>query len=380
MTIPVWAHLQEALPVWASSRTGPITVATPYLTQRGLDVFIAAVGEAALAASRWLVDLSLDNAVCGSTEPDAVRRLIALGAELRTLGLLHAKVYLFGECGPMIIGSANLTGGGIETNDEAVALIADQQTCRQTHTLFDGWWRSAKVVTLAMCFELEREAARAKDLRACGTALMQLMGLGAFVTISTSAEEEQQQHSIRLEDVGVPSPTADDLRPTPPTLLLWPSLIRDAWSRETRRSRAWLKRRAIEYHGQQFLPRELFTDLGDQLEHANGRVRDCVASLTAEDWQSHRVGVEEQVRGWLRDIADEQQREAVWVEEKVEAIMLGVPQAGTFGEAPKIACRMQIPHPDGISDLSDLVQELAGLLREHPSQAPLPCLASTDDE
>ena len=89
-----------------------MSVATPYPTQGGLSAYVDAVGEATIRRSQWLVCLNLKNAIDGATEPDAVQRLLNLGAEVRTHSRLHAKLYLFQTDGSLTFGAANPTQAG----------------------------------------------------------------------------------------------------------------------------------------------------------------------------------------------------------------------------------------------------------------------------
>jgi len=91
---------------WASSCTSTLSVATAYLTQPGLNALVGAIGEDAIRDSRWLTCLSYENAIRGSTSPEACSRLLRLGAEVRALESLHAKLYLLEADDSLMVGSA----------------------------------------------------------------------------------------------------------------------------------------------------------------------------------------------------------------------------------------------------------------------------------
>ena len=375
MTQKLFQHLEEALPCFVQLGTRELCVATPYLTAPGLSAFVDALSEQAIDGSRWLTSLTLQNAVSGATEPDAVLTLLRLGASVRTLASLHAKLYLLPTGSSQILGSANLTNGGLRANEEIVLWSTDVQLTSGATELFDRWWARARDVASAQAHELKREADRAEGLHGDITALTRLMALGAFVTITTSRPEAQQEHTIQvnLEDLGVPPPGPGDIRPSPPTLLLWPPEMRNAVSRARRTCDDWLKRKTFEHNRRKFLPRIFFAKLDDIIEEANLRLRDDLASITESEWQQHRTSLKAQVRAWFKDIANEQRRDEKWAEEKVDAIVKTLPNAGDFGKRISIGRRMEVPHPASES-IEELVEVLHTEWRQHIPQEALPGL------
>ncbi len=380
MSIEIFPHLSDTIRRWGSSPAGDISVATPYLTEGGLRVFINAVGEEAIRDSRWLVSLNLENAIDGATEPDAVQRLMRLGAKVKTHSRLHAKLYLFRTDGSLAFGSANLTRGGLDTNEEIVAWVDEAEVASRAVELFETWWAQGEVVTGQRCSELQGEAASVAGLQAQATAMMRLMGMGAFVTVTTPPSSVQQQHSLSWQDVGVPDPGTDDIRPAPPTLLLWPKAIRDAVSREMDRCRRWVRRHGVQYRNQDFVRRALLPELDSRLMDANCRVRERIASIPNEEWRTHRVSLEAQLRAWLSDIARDQRREPGWVDKRVDAIVSGLPQTAHLGAGIEIIRRLEVPHPDSVPDSAELVDDIAAELRKRPVQMRLEGLSCPDAE
>lgn len=370
MSLSLYAHLNQALEEWASGGPGALSVATPYLTQSGVDALVAAAGADALSGSRWLVSLNVHNAIGGSTEPEAVRRLLGLGADVRTLDSLHAKLYMLADVEPLIIGSANLTGGGLFANEELVALVHDGQVRSRAAKLFDSWWEDAIVVTPEFCVALEWEAERVSMLQASADAMMQLMGLGAFAAISTSpSATKHQRRKLDWKDIGVPTPAAGVA--TPPTLRLWPKKVHDGLNLQIAACRRWVGRNAVRHDGRHFLPRELFGDLDATVRRANEQFESRVDAIAPEDWQTHREDLERQVRSWLETTADDQKRPPDWTAGKLQSIMRRVPHRAKIGGGPTIIQRLDVPHPENVPDIDGLVAEVRALLQRHPIQTRL---------
>ena len=84
------------------------------------------------------------------TSPNEVKRVHGLpGISVRYLNEhFHAKVYIFDD--EALLGSANLTDGGLKANREAVICLdhaADKDTVRELKALFNEWWDAARVLT-----------------------------------------------------------------------------------------------------------------------------------------------------------------------------------------------------------------------------------------
>lgn len=378
MKAELFQHLNEALPRLVQRGTRKLCVATPYLTSAGLSAFINALGVEAIDGSRWVTSLTLQNALSGATDPAAILRLLQLGASVRCLKSLHAKLYLLPADTSQILGSANLTSGGLHANEEIVLWSTDFQLTSRAAGLFDRWWAKARDVGSAEAHELKREAERAEGLQESATALLRLMALGAFVTITTSKPEAQQEYTIQvdLEDLGVPPPDPGDIRPSPPTLLLWPPGVRNAVSRARRTCEEWLNRNAFECNGRNFLPRIFFAELDDTIGKANLRLRSDFASITEVEWRRHRTSLKAQVRAWFENIANEQRRDEKWAEEKVDAIVKSLPRTGDFGSPITIGRRMEIPHPAS-EPIEELVEALYAEWRRHVPQESLPGLVTS---
>lgn len=85
-----------------------------------------------------------------ATSPRALRMVFGVpGIALRYLtGRFHAKIYIFDDCA--LLGSSNLTDGGLKSNREAVICLdqpEDIEAVEDVRTLFLELWESAQVIT-----------------------------------------------------------------------------------------------------------------------------------------------------------------------------------------------------------------------------------------
>ncbi|MEM3407070.1 MAG: phospholipase D family protein [Candidatus Aenigmatarchaeota archaeon] len=96
-----------------------INAAVAYVTNDGLDILDE-------------MGLTLNKAVIGSafniTEPSAIQRLLKARSEIRiaeVVGEFHPKIYLipYDDSIAVIVGSSNLTRGGLEINEEANIIL-----------------------------------------------------------------------------------------------------------------------------------------------------------------------------------------------------------------------------------------------------------------
>ncbi|MFP3904342.1 MAG: phospholipase D-like domain-containing protein [Armatimonadota bacterium] len=355
MGTKLFAHLENASKACFESSSGNSIVATPFLTIGGVDAFVDLVGEETIDNSRWLVRLNLQTAAQETTEPQAVLMLISMGADVRTLNTLHAKLYLLPIDNYFMIGSANLTWGGWKGNEEIVFCSNDEDLACGMKQLFDSWWTRSQVVTGKDCHELQQQA---EERRATEVALTGLIELGAFVTIEGSTPDVQQTRTIKWEEVGVPKPDTDYIQSAPPTLRLWPGEVRRAFERGKARCREWVKAHAIKC-SENFLPRPKFPNLDEKIAAENQNLENVVNGIGEDDWADHRRSLEKQVRTWLNDIGKEQRRHDKWVEQKVKSIMSGLPPEMDIKEGLSIRADMSIPHPDGI-DLPKLFDAIQG--------------------
>lgn len=91
---------------------------------------------------RVITRFNLDHFYEGVSDISALRELLALGAEIRGVKRLHAKLYLFGE-DRAVITSANLTESGMERNHELGVVAKGDLLGIACGEYFDDMWDEA---------------------------------------------------------------------------------------------------------------------------------------------------------------------------------------------------------------------------------------------
>ncbi|MFC3069405.1 phospholipase D family protein [Phenylobacterium soli] len=139
------------------ARASRLHLAAPYFT--AADTVIAAV--AAGKSVQLLVGLN------SATSPSALAQVLrAPNISIRYLThRFHAKIYLFDDAA--ILGSANLTDGGLRSNREAIICLdqpEDREAIEEVRALFLDLWNDAKVLTPSdlQTFKSAWEATRQK--------------------------------------------------------------------------------------------------------------------------------------------------------------------------------------------------------------------------
>jgi hypothetical protein len=119
------------------NRSNEILIAAPYVTKTGQIVAAAKGGKKV----RLIVGLN------ECTSPNALRPLIGLPdcAVRYFTARFHAKIYVFDDAA--LIGSSNLTDGGLCSNREATLLVEDSDDLDEARRLFLELWESAQTLT-----------------------------------------------------------------------------------------------------------------------------------------------------------------------------------------------------------------------------------------
>lgn len=138
-------RLKEGLIGLSAPKYGQVNVAVAYVKQTGLDVLES-------------IGVRIDRGVIGDafaiTQPEALERLMNDGSKIRMAqvvsGTFHPKLYMlpYDDSLGAIVGSANLTGGGLETNEEAsIALRGHKDEVPMPSLLdyFADLWNSSSV-------------------------------------------------------------------------------------------------------------------------------------------------------------------------------------------------------------------------------------------
>ena len=85
---------------------------------------------------------NLDDCAAGVSDIAALRKLLQIGAGVRGVRNLHAKLYLFGES-RAVITSANLTEAALNLNHEFGVVAEDAETIEGCRAYFDDLWQRA---------------------------------------------------------------------------------------------------------------------------------------------------------------------------------------------------------------------------------------------
>ena len=92
--------------------TDNLSLICPYIRAGQVDDLL---GGRKLRSLRVITLWDIRAFITGASEPDALRRLLRLGGEVRAMSSgLHAKVYI--TDGSAVVTSANLTAGGLTNN------------------------------------------------------------------------------------------------------------------------------------------------------------------------------------------------------------------------------------------------------------------------
>jgi HKD family nuclease/predicted RNA-binding protein len=138
--------LREGLLNLSASDYGKINVAVAYVKETGLDV---------LESMNVKIDLGIVGDAFAITQPEALERLMKEGSRIRmaqvATGTFHPKLYMvpYDDSLGAIVGSANLTGGGLEANEEAsIALRGhnDEAPIPNLLEYFRGLWDANAVI------------------------------------------------------------------------------------------------------------------------------------------------------------------------------------------------------------------------------------------
>lgn len=134
---------REWLSRMLNTTTGPVRIATAYITDRDL-LFGARTQRVRILTSLYRMDI-----VSGATSLETLRCLIEAGVRCRCLSegpRLHAKVYMFGKK-YAVVTSANLTRNALDTNIEVGVQLAGKSV-DELIAWFDKFWATARRLDL----------------------------------------------------------------------------------------------------------------------------------------------------------------------------------------------------------------------------------------
>ena len=122
--------LKEGLP------SSQVRVASPFIKDGAVKSLF---GSHCPGSLQVLTRFNLDHFDEGVSDLPALRRLLRLGARVRGVRRLHAKVYIFDEA-RAVITSANLTQAGLAKNHELGVVAEGGEIPRQCRRYFDELW------------------------------------------------------------------------------------------------------------------------------------------------------------------------------------------------------------------------------------------------
>ncbi|HEX3240527.1 MAG TPA: phospholipase D family protein [Solirubrobacterales bacterium] len=129
-----WKELEAAFADDATT----VRVASPFIKHGAVEGLLSE-GSPSL---RILTRFNLDHFREGVSDISALRRLIELGAQVRGVQRLHAKLYLF-DGDHAVITSANMTVGGLRKNHELGVVAEGGPLPQRCLAYFDGLWEKA---------------------------------------------------------------------------------------------------------------------------------------------------------------------------------------------------------------------------------------------
>jgi hypothetical protein len=153
----------------AADNIGAAAIASAYASVYGVRKLEEIRQSGAVGEIRLIV--SLAGAI---THPQALRNAAANGWKVRTLefpgGIFHSKLFVFGaqfnrdgrlaNPASALIGSANLTKGGLASNLECAFMETDARNVASAANSFHGYWTSAAEFTAAALEAYERRFAQ----------------------------------------------------------------------------------------------------------------------------------------------------------------------------------------------------------------------------
>ncbi|QYR21103.1 hypothetical protein KZ483_25860 [Paenibacillus sp. sptzw28] len=137
---------------FANSAIFSLKVTSPYITFKGIQFILQSE-----IAPKIITRVTASNLSSYALEGKALKHLLVLGAEIRSIPNLHAKLYLVDET-KGIITSSNLTASGFSTNVElGIYFENEDQLFQATNSFFNTLWAKASPVTLESLEKLENQ-------------------------------------------------------------------------------------------------------------------------------------------------------------------------------------------------------------------------------
>ena len=126
--------------------------------------------------------------LAGASEPEALRRLLQLGGEVRTLKSgLHAKLYIADRTAALVT-SANFTAGGLTNNLECGVALRNREAIDALVERFNHEWRRAAPLAEEHVAALLRRPRSRKGTREHRTPALEGIGTGTLSAPAGPAE------------------------------------------------------------------------------------------------------------------------------------------------------------------------------------------------
>lgn len=128
------AELTDAL----RSDTSALRVICPFIKLRALESLLALSPRSIRVITRF----SLNDFAAGVSDIASLQQLLSVGAQVRGVRHLHAKLYLFGDS-RAVVTSANLTTAALDRNKEFGAVFDDAASVAACAAYFERLWLQA---------------------------------------------------------------------------------------------------------------------------------------------------------------------------------------------------------------------------------------------
>jgi hypothetical protein len=138
----------EALRAFASTARSQLLIASPWVKRPIIQVLLASLQPIPRPEIYLLARLELEDFLAGSSDLNVFcpsHGQIGVNLHARALANLHAKFLISDDHG-LILGSANLTEGGLYRNQEALIMSREPDLISAARSLFWEWWESAATV------------------------------------------------------------------------------------------------------------------------------------------------------------------------------------------------------------------------------------------
>lgn len=116
-----------------------LRIVCPFVKEGAIADLLA---ETSSASIELITRFNLDHFSEGVSDITALRRLLRMGARIRGVKRLHAKLYLFDDS-RAIIASTNLTQAGLKRNHELGVIVEDDDVARGCGSYFKRLWEDA---------------------------------------------------------------------------------------------------------------------------------------------------------------------------------------------------------------------------------------------